>query len=189
MVAPHPDTTVRYHLRESTKDSHEHVDRAFARFDLNDPGGYAAFLRAHARVVPALENAVNGQALWSGWTPRAPALLEDLRALGAAPPASWPEVRALGPAAAWGLQYVLEGSKLGGAVLARRVGARLPRRYLTADTGGWRPFQAELERAGGAGDPVWRDQATRAAKEAFSLFRAAADQESGRPESDCLSDH
>ncbi len=76
----------------------------------------------------------------------------------------------------WGLLYALEGSRLGGAVLARRVDASLPTAYLSAvhEKGGWIAFQAALDEAGQTGGDAWTDAATRGALAAFGLFERAA---------------
>ena len=78
-----------------------------------------------------------------------------------------------GEAAAWGMLYVLEGSRLGGAMLAERVGPGLPRSYLSArhQPGDWRGFLAVMETACGPGD---YPQALAGARTAFHLFATAA---------------
>jgi heme oxygenase len=163
-------------LRTQTGDMHRRVDAAFAAFDLTDSKGYARALTAHARVVPALERALaEVAATWSGWSPRSELLGADLSDLGHdMPPAG--STQALSSSAAWGAQYVLEGSKLGGQVLARRVGAGMPRRYLSVgfESGGWRAFQAELAAAALLGGARWEGGAIDAARAVFVQFEAAA---------------
>jgi len=69
--------------------------------------------------------------------------------LPAMAPAAWPAHAS--PAWRWGVQYVIEGSQLGGAVLYGRLAARLaphPLRYLKGDAAGpgprWRLFMQGL---------------------------------------------
>ena len=44
-------------LRAATAADHETVDNAFSTFDLSTADGYVRFLRAHARALPAIEDA------------------------------------------------------------------------------------------------------------------------------------
>jgi heme oxygenase len=175
------EATARFRLKDATRDLHGQVDTAFARFDLAHRSGYLSFLLAHAQVVPGIERIVDQHGGWSGWTPGASALCHDIADLDGRPPAPSRPIQVWEEAAVWGLQYVLEGSKLGGAVLVRQVGAGLPRRYLERgrEPGRWLQFQAELEQARRNGGSAWDDLATNAARNAFHLFRQAACQKSG----------
>jgi len=69
---------------------------------------------------------------------------------------------------------VLEGSRLGGAVLARRVPAELPRAFLgaTHPPGAWRELLARIDRCGLA--PQVQGDCTAAAKAVFRAFERAA---------------
>jgi heme oxygenase (biliverdin-IX-beta and delta-forming) len=165
----------RYVLRDATRENHRRVDAAFAAFDLSDRSDYARALVAHARALPALERAVDPASAWSGWSPRASLLAADLAELDLPQPALVGGFSANGPAASWGVQYVLEGSKIGGRMLARRVGVGLPQRYLAAgaEAGGWLQFQGELGLAARASGDQWLRKAVAAAKAAFGLFEAA----------------
>lgn len=132
-------------LREGTAPQHRRLE-ATTPFDSQSPTteGYRAHLEALARVHPPLELALDAAHDWqrlglSDWPGRRrAALLEaDLRALGAPPavPAPAPDVEPLPRAV--GCLYVLEGSLLGGQLVAKRLqeaglGA-LPTRYLLAD--------------------------------------------------------
>jgi heme oxygenase len=69
-----------------------------------------------------------------------------------APPRAWPG--GASPAYRWGVNYVIEGSQLGGAVLYGRLAARLaphPLRYLKGDAAGpgprWHAFMQRLREA------------------------------------------
>src|ERR1700712_3441546 len=105
-------------LRHATATDHEIVDAAFGRFDLASPASYAEFLTAHARVLGPLESAVAG--LWPLWQPRFPFLTADLHDLKHEIPAG-NAVPSFSDAEKWGVLYVLEGSRLGGGILAGRV--------------------------------------------------------------------
>lgn len=169
----------RQALRQLTARHHERVDAVFAGFDLSDGDSYRHFLMAHARVLPRAEEAI--QLPWAGWTRRAPLLAQDLADLGGTPELL-PQVPALTePSAQWGGLYVLEGSRLGGAVLARRVADGFPRRYLSAShsDGGWRAFQDALEAAAAEAGAAWLDSAIAAAQALFESFEAAARLELG----------
>lgn len=166
---------VRQKLREATAAHHQRVDDAFAAFDLASPAQYGRFLRAHARVLPAMERAVDPAALWSGWRPRAPLLLDDLARLGVDQADPMP-IPAPDLPERWGLLYVMEGSRLGGAMLSRRVPPALPSRYLSAGhvDGSWQAFQSALEGAGEGRGNQWLDAAIEGTRRGFDLFGRAA---------------
>jgi heme oxygenase len=168
----------RLAIRAGTADDHARLDGLFERFDLGDRDDYGRFLAAHARALPAVEQALDAagaDALIPDWADRRRSALiaADLTALGIAPPpvASFPPLA--GDAECWGTAYVVEGSRLGGALLARRVAAGLPRAYLGAaqPKGAWARFVAAMDAALATDDEVAR--ATAAARNTFSLFAAA----------------
>lgn len=171
---------VRRALREATMASHERVDTLFADFAFDSPSDYAAFLSAHARALVPLEAAAEPDAS------RLLLLAADLAGLGRAmpPPLSMPDLdgKAQGAAFRWGLRYALEGSRLGGAMLARKVTPGMPLAYLSArhGKGDWAAFQVRLD-AAAASDPVGEDgfiaDAVRGAQAAFDLFAAAGEAE------------
>lgn len=168
----HQRHPIRFFLRDGTATWHERVDAAFAGHDLTDGDSYRAFLTAHARVVLPLEAVLDETALWPEWQARGDLLRADLAALGGAVPPALP-VAAGSAAARWGLLYVLEGSRLGGAMLARQVGAGLPTGYLSAAhrDGSWGRFGDAIEAA--AGDADWRADALEGAIRGFTLFAQA----------------
>ena len=139
-------TLIRQTLRDATQHNHSLVDDAFAHYDLGQKDSYRLFLAAHARVLPAVEGAIFAGSPWPAWKPRTSVLFEDLAVLGAVPPPSPVVFTAPRDAESlWGLLYVLEGSKLGGAMLARRVGEGLPKTYLAARDTRWADFLSALE--------------------------------------------
>lgn len=150
--------------------NHQRVDELFSSFSLDEAEGYGAFLKAHARALPPLE------ALACPESPRLPLLIQDLAALGQEPPEPFSLEQDKGEGFRWGALYALEGSRLGGAMLARRVGPGLPRAYLSAThgKGGWLAFQQSLDDAAASADGDWMDGAKRGAEAAFALFASAA---------------
>lgn len=85
---------------------------------------------------------------------------------------------AMSPIAAWGVQYVLEGSRLGGKLLAKRLPAGAPSRYLApaADMSArWQAFCAALDAEAMRGGARWMDEVTDSAKETFRAFRRSAE--------------
>ncbi|RUM07525.1 biliverdin-producing heme oxygenase [Rhizobium chutanense] len=163
-------------LRAQTADCHAEVDKLFGTFDLSDREQYRTFLRAHARVVPAAENALDEAGvvrLLPDWPERrrAQLLLADIGELGDRMPERLPPPPLHDEAALWGALYVLEGSKLGGALLAKSVPDALPSSYLTprGPKGAIRIFMDRLDTSG-VGDPA---AAVAAARTLFDLFRKA----------------
>ncbi|MGN6270316.1 MAG: biliverdin-producing heme oxygenase [Sphingomonas sp.] len=163
-------------MRNATAQDHQAVDNAFGRFDLSVRDGYVAFLTAQSRALLALE-----AMLWQlpGWRPRGGLIADDLAELGEATPRTLPFAAPATAAEAWGMLYVIEGSRLGGAILAKQVGAGLPTHYLGAvhGNGEWRAFRDRLDAAeaeDARGGDHWRDEALSGAQAAFALFRDAA---------------
>ena len=161
---------VRQALREATMANHQHVDELFSAFSLDSRAGYGAFLKAHARALAPLEQIARPE------SPRLPQLAEDLAALGETMPEPLIMGQQGGDAFRWGALYALEGSRLGGAMLERRVAPGLPRAYLSSvhDRGGWLAFQQLLDEAAEAGGEQWVGDAIQGAAAAFTLFAAAA---------------
>ncbi|CAM5457344.1 Heme oxygenase OS=Sphingobium scionense OX=1404341 GN=GGQ90_001504 PE=4 SV=1 [Sphingobium scionense] len=160
----------RQALRAATMESHQRVDDLFSHFSLASAPDYRAFLRAHARAIAALEPAAQPD------SPRLALMAQDLAALGDAMPAPLPMLSTGGDGFRWGLLYALEGSRLGGAMLARQVADYLPRAYLSAvhGKGGWLAFQHQLDAAAAQGDATWLDDAIAGAQTAFAVFEAGA---------------
>lgn len=168
--------SARTALRTATAKKHDAVDAAFARFDLTDPADYGRFLWAHALALPAVEQALAACDTIPAFAPRAEKLAGDLAALGRAMPDPLPLAPPESEAAAFGALYVIEGSRLGGAMLAKQVPAGLPHAYLSAvhAPGAWRAFGETLDRAEKAGGPGWIERAIAAAEATFDLYSEAA---------------
>ncbi len=158
------------------------MDAAFGRFALDDADGYRAFLIAHARALPAAEARMAALPFAATLTPRVPLLAGDLAVLGSAMPMPlvYPRPAASNEqedrAAAWGTLYVVEGSRLGGAMLARGVPTGWPTAYLGAvhPAGGWRAIRAAVDAAGIDKDDQWHARMVAGALETFDLYARAA---------------
>lgn len=163
-------------LRARTSTAHDQVDAAFSDYRLDNEVSYLRFLQAHARAVPAAETLLLREGGIPAWRSRTSLLAEDLAILGSAMPAPLPFMVAVRPAVAWGVLYVLEGSRLGGRLLADRVPANLPSAYLCAihDSGEWRETRSAIETQAAAGDAYWLDQAVAGAQACFDLYLRAA---------------
>ncbi len=143
----------RAYLRDVTREAHERVDSKLSGFRLSDAEEYADFLAVQAAafipVEAALDRAGAGRLL-PDWDQRrrSEALLADLAALGRAGPATNGSPVYDDDAAVWGGLYVIEGSRLGGAVLRKSVPANFPQSFLAPQSSrnsGWPTFVAALE--------------------------------------------
>lgn len=152
---------------------------------------YAAALRGLGGAVQALERALGQCSATidladSGWTPRLHLLLDDLCELGESPALPIAPPPALGSIAeVAGVLYVLEGSRLGGHVLARSManqpGGPYPHTFFLGGSPAhpsarWNAWLTWAERK--VPHSGWDDAAT-AARNAFALFRRQLDHELG----------
>ena len=139
-------------LRAATAEEHERVDQLFSRFDLSEAEDYRRFLLAQATAFLPIEaklDELDAAALVEDWPlrRRGDALKADLADLGEALPAPLAAPEFGDPSAMLGAIYVLEGSRLGGALLKRSIPADLPRRFLDAPQmpGSWRKLLELLD--------------------------------------------
>ncbi|RXT18662.1 biliverdin-producing heme oxygenase [Rhizobium leguminosarum] len=172
--------SLRSALRAQTADCHAAVDALFGSFNLSRTQDYKAFLRAHARVVPSVEHALENGGIGSllpDWPERRRAhlLAADIRELDDRLPVPLPQPALRCEAAVWGAAYVLEGSKLGGVLLAEAVPDHLPSNYLSPQgpKGAMRLFMDRLD-ASKVDDPIL---AAAAARDVFELFLKAGQAE------------
>lgn len=164
-------------LRRATAPAHDEVDALFSRFDLGEPAGYRAFLLAQAKAhlpVEAALDAADAERVIADWPQRRRAALlrADLADLDAAPEPG-PAPTPADAAEVAGMAYVIEGSRLGGALLRRSVAPGLPVRFLSApaEPGAWRALLLRLDALLGGEAELAR--ATAAARGVFALFAAA----------------
>ena len=167
-------------LRAATAEEHRKVDAAFSRFALSTEAGYRGFLLAQAEAFLPVEKALDeagAAAVLPDWPQRrrGDLLRADLAALTVTLPEPFSDPDFIsGKASMFGAIYVLEGSRLGGAVLKKTVPGHFPRRFLEARqaAGSWRIFLQALD------DLLIRpgdlDAAIMAAKEVFARFEQAA---------------
>lgn len=147
---------LRNHLRDQTRPLHDQLDQLAASLRLETREDYRRFLIAHAQAVYPLEAALEdgGVArLRPDWADRrrSKALSADLEDLGTAV-ATHRQAPISDPDFATGCLYVLEGSRLGGRLLARQVATsgdpvvQGAVRYLTHGNGTdlWRSFVEQL---------------------------------------------
>ncbi|MFA0924364.1 biliverdin-producing heme oxygenase [Xanthomonas fragariae] len=149
-------------LRHATQDTHRLVEAVPLMQALGqgrvDRTAYAQILRRHHALLAGLEHQLSdwlSTLVGSGWQyrHRVPTLREDLRMLGQQPDPPVAAPVADNDAARWGMLYVIEGSQLGGRVIARSVRKHHPAladalRYFELadeDPAGWRRFQAVLD--------------------------------------------
>lgn len=172
--------TLRNALRAGTAEYHTIVDDLFGRFDMTDRRQYGAFLAGHARVVPVIELALEqgGIArLLSDWPERRrrDMLASDLATLHIQSPSLLDGIAFSSDEALWGAVYVLEGSKMGGAMLAKRVPAEFPATYLSyqGPKGALKAFMDKLNET----EAVNEENAISAARAVFAAFRTAAELE------------
>lgn len=163
-------------LRARTAHAHAGVDAAFSAFDLGNETQYCAFLRAHARALPVAETII---ATTDGLPPtrlRAPLLAADLAALKQSMPPPMIFTGHGHGGQAWGILYVVEGSRLGGRVLERRVGVGLPNAYLATghEPGEWRRFGTAVDLEAGRHGGGWLDQAVLGAEMCFEMYLRAS---------------
>jgi heme oxygenase len=170
--------SARAALRAATRDEHDVVDGIFSRFDLSDPDQYRRFLRAQAAAHLPTERALEQAGiavLVPNWPDRRrTSLIEaDLAELGLGAIEEVSAPRFIGAAGALGGLYVLEGSRLGGAMLKRQLSADQPQRFLGApgEAGAWRALLATLDESLAAEADL--DAAIGAARSVFRSFALA----------------
>ncbi|HEX8534793.1 MAG TPA: biliverdin-producing heme oxygenase [Allosphingosinicella sp.] len=171
--------SARAALRAATSEDHERVDRLFSRFDLGSPDGYRLFLTAQAAAhvpIEAALDAAGAEALLPDWRARRRShLIEaDLAELGCTLPDPVELPVLADTAAIMGALYVLEGSRLGGAVLKRELAPHAPMRFLAAEQapGAWRKLLAKLDES--LYQPALVEAASQTARLVFRRFEIAA---------------
>lgn len=173
---------LRAELKTATQADHEKLDRVVSRWDLSHRDSYAEFLLMHSALLPPLEQWLERsrvETFLPDWPvrQRRGALQSDLAALSAPPLApARIELRPSLPSVA-GVLYVLEGSRLGGKLLVRRVvsaGEAMPVAFLGHRTGGqlWQIFLNWLDSQSFCS--ASRREAVSSARSVFDLYTATA---------------
>lgn len=175
--------SARRALRARTAAHHDRIDALFSRFDLARRDDYGRFLQAQAAAFLPVESALDAAgaaALFGAWPARrrGPLVLRDLEALGLEAPAALKAPGFESEAAVLGGLYVLEGSRLGGALLRRSVPAGLPTAFLTpGDPKAWRDLMQIVDARLASAEKI--AAATKSARAVFGLFESAGQQFSG----------
>jgi heme oxygenase len=186
-----PPVSLSVELRVRTRDAHVAAEAAFGlNARLADLGAYGELLVALRAFYGAAEDALGTVDGWGRLTPpvdvrsrRRAALLDaDLCQLGMTAPVGRASfVPTLGSlAGALGCLYVLEGSTLGGQIVARRaraaLGAYLPVAFFSGPGRGevgprWRALQASLDGFGSMSDrSAVAEEAVVTARETFAAL-------------------
>ena len=171
--------TARFALKAATDDIHRELDERLSTLELAAENDYRRFLDFHARTVPAVEASLASGGLGDmveGWcaSRRSDAIAGDLAALGEPMPKPVEPPVLTGVGELLGAAYVLEGSRLGGRVLERRLGPGLPNAFLKGDgsLGPWPALIAVMDRL------LYSDsllgEAKSAARRCFTLFLTVA---------------
>lgn len=178
------DETLRDRLRAETREPHEALDARFAAMMGGERAVYARFLAMNRDAHAALEPLLARSPLGETWRAdgRLAAARRDCDALGLAEPAapSRFERAELTRAEAFGVAYVLEGSRLGAKFLLRglaRDPARnsMPTHYLQASSDAG-PFAGLLRSMAETGLPRDEfDASVEAARATFRFFGRLAD--------------
>ena len=170
--------SARVALRAATRADHERVDALYSRFDLTRAADYRRFLAAQAAAHIPVEEALDhagASTVLPDWERRrrAELLRRDLDETGAEPSVAMLAPNFFGLPALLGGLYVIEGSRLGGALLKRGLPAGTSARFLDApaEPGAWRRLIATIDTSIGAPDEI--AAATSAAQAVFRLFEAA----------------
>lgn len=183
LIALHhgPVAGLRDALRIATADAHAALDASLSDA-LTTRGDYVAFLRANRDAALATAAALARVGIADARI-RVAAIESDLGELGAASDAERAApVADAGTASDWGTAYVVEGSALGGRVLADALGARLALddralsflRLRGEEAGrAWRAFVARLDAFGAHASDDEIARTVIAAHDAFALYARA----------------
>jgi len=170
--------TARFRLKAATAAAHERLDACMSRYDLGCRVDYGAFLQAQARAFIGVEAALDAacaDTYLPDWRERrrSDALRADLGLLGldVPEPALVPTFRE--EAEVLGAVYVLEGSRLGAAVLVCSVADEMPKSFLSSgNPAAWRALTSVLDER--LSSPELLDTAVEGACSVFAVFENAA---------------
>jgi heme oxygenase len=169
--------SARSALRDGTRVEHERVDRLFGGLDLTAPLDYRLFLTAQATAFLPVETALEQAGVATvvaDWPERrrSQLLRDDLAALEAPLPAPETAPELVGAPAILGAVYVVEGSRLGGAMLRRGLADSVPQSFLRhpQGSGAWRKLLETLDHS--LYETAALETALRAARSVFGCFEA-----------------
>jgi heme oxygenase len=158
-------------LRASTRSDHVMLDRLILRFDLSRREHYGLFLQLHHSALQNLE------ADWRAedrvdFAAMLRCVVSDLHALRIGSTPLHPMARApLHANNRLGVAYVLRGSRLGAAILRRRVPSRYPTAYLDFTPAlSWTQFLVQLESSSGPPSSNHDHDTIRGARIAFEIL-------------------
>lgn len=144
-------SSARFRLRNATAGWHARVDDVYSSPNLAQQDQYGRFLLAQAAAHLPVEQALEAGGISSVLTDwpkrrRADLIRNDLQVLGLPLPAMEMRPALDDEPSLLGAVYVLEGSRLGGQLLARSVGDGLPAAFLSASRpAAWRELAALLD--------------------------------------------
>jgi len=178
LSGPAAAISARFRLKAATSVAHERLDAFMSGYDLTRHADYAAFLQAQTSAFMGVEGALDGAeagAYLPDWPERrrTAALRSDLSLMGLALPEPASVTPFRGEAEVLGAIYVLEGSRLGAAVLIRSVPDDFPRSFLASgNPAAWRALASVLDER--LSSPDRFDRAASAACSVFAVFENAA---------------
>ena len=167
----HDASNILRRLRDSTREQHRTLDTALSRYDLSERKDYEVFLRIHWCALTELRSQWRNQDD-AEFTRLLSMLENDLGCNSAAPNDSRSGcARERPPAEAVGVSYVIRGSRLGAALLRRRVRGNFPADYLSAQLVlPWRGFLEELEAYALSARPTEINEVIFGARTAFGVY-------------------
>ena len=166
-------TPIQSRLRKATAGNHVAVDLEFSRYDLEDIASYGEFLEAHARALGCLEaKLTKDRASLPTWSPRMHHLEADLQTLGLPLPTPLLLKGDFSGPMMHGLLYVVEGSRLGSAVLSRRVAPAFPSTFLRAvhAQGEWQSLVTALDGVAADNPTGWFEEVAAGARMTFDHY-------------------
>lgn len=155
-------------VRAATAANHRRAEQSFAALIEAFPISYGRYLRAHASAFPAVGRAIAAAMEWQPWEARWRDLLQDLSQLGLTAPEPVAVAVAGSTDEALGMAYVLEGSRMGSAIILKAMPDQAATSYLRGglDTAPWKQLKARLT----AADPAAAPGVIRGAQAAFAAF-------------------
>jgi len=163
--------SLRARLRQATLESHDRIDLAVSKLQLQRRADYGTFLNLHYSMLQGLKPdwRIEDEADFGGLTA---CLDADLHAIGVAKSAlPLPRLPHIPPAGSMGLAYVIRGSRLGSKFLRHRVPSDFASSFLDCPmTLAWPAFLRQLEEFSAAVEPPVEAEAIEGARQTFECF-------------------